>query len=99
MVALADKTLTCRDCGKKFTFTVGEQEFYTSRGWENAPSRCPECRSAKRRGDISGGQRPARQMFAATCAACGNETQVPFEPRSGRPIYCSDCFAKMKSSR
>jgi CxxC-x17-CxxC domain-containing protein len=23
---------------------------------------------------------------------------VPFEPREGRPVYCSDCYNKMKSS-
>ena len=40
----------------------------------------------------------ARQMFPAVCAACGKETQVPFEPRNGRPVYCSDCFAKSKSN-
>ncbi|MBQ2898524.1 MAG: zinc-ribbon domain containing protein, partial [Oscillospiraceae bacterium] len=23
-----DKTLVCKECGKEFTFTAGEQEFY-----------------------------------------------------------------------
>ena len=23
-----DKTLVCKDCGKEFVFTAGEQEFY-----------------------------------------------------------------------
>ena len=22
----------------------------------------------------------------------GQETQVPFRPTSGKPVYCSDCF-------
>jgi CxxC-x17-CxxC domain-containing protein len=21
---------------------------------------------------------------------------VPFEPREGKPVYCSDCYSKMK---
>ena len=42
----ADKTLTCRDCGRNFTFTAGEQEFYASRGFTNQPGRCPDCRTA-----------------------------------------------------
>jgi CxxC-x17-CxxC domain-containing protein len=33
-----------------------------------------------------------REMFPATCAACGRETQVPFQPRGDRPVYCRDCF-------
>ena len=30
-----DKTLVCKDCGKEFVWTAGEQEFYASRGFEN----------------------------------------------------------------
>lgn len=35
-----------------------------------------------------------RDMFKATCASCGKICEVPFEPRDGRPVYCSDCFEK-----
>jgi CspA family cold shock protein len=35
-------------------------------------------------------------MFATTCAQCGRETQVPFRPVSGRPVYCRDCFRDRK---
>jgi CxxC-x17-CxxC domain-containing protein len=35
--------------------------------------------------------------FKAVCSACGKETTVPFEPEPGRPIYCKDCIAKIKS--
>ena len=33
-----------------------------------------------------------REMFSATCASCGREARVPFQPRGDRPVYCSDCF-------
>ena len=29
---------------------------------------------------------------------CGGEARVPFEPKSDRPVYCSDCFAKMREN-
>lgn len=32
-----DKTLICKECGKEFVFTAGEQEFYASKGFENEP--------------------------------------------------------------
>lgn len=96
-MALADKTLTCSDCGSNFVFTVGEQEFYQSHGLQNEPRRCPECRVTKRR-ERSGGYGQPRQMFTVTCAECGVETTVPFEPREGRPVYCKDCYAKQKKS-
>jgi CxxC-x17-CxxC domain-containing protein len=33
-----------------------------------------------------------RQMFPATCASCGKQTEVPFKPSGNRPVYCRDCF-------
>jgi CxxC-x17-CxxC domain-containing protein len=35
-------------------------------------------------------------MHPAVCATCGKDTQVPFEPRNGRPVYCSDCYATVR---
>ena len=43
-----DKTLVCKDCGKEFVWTAGEQEFYASRGFENQPQRCKACRDARK---------------------------------------------------
>jgi len=39
-----------------------------------------------------GGARGQREMFSATCSSCGKEAQVPFQPSSDKPVYCSDCF-------
>ena len=39
-----DKILVCKECGKEFTFTAGEQEFYAERGFQNEPQRCKACR-------------------------------------------------------
>ena len=93
-----DKTLTCSDCGSPFTFTAGEQEFHASKGFTNEPRRCPNCRAARRGGGGGGGGSysssygGAREMYTATCASCGNEARVPFQPRGDKPVYCSDCF-------
>jgi len=109
-LSYADKTLTCRDCGQAFVFTSGEQEFHASKGFQNEPSRCPDCRAARKasRGESggyssggygSGGyDRQERQMFSATCSECGNEARVPFQPRGDKPVYCSDCFSRQRSS-
>lgn len=98
-MTLGDKTLVCTSCGKEFIFTSGEQEFYASHGLQNDPKRCPECRAVRRRerqSDPDSG-RP-RQMYNVVCASCGMETTVPFEPRSGRPVYCKECFNKMRAA-
>ena len=45
---MADKTLVCKDCGKEFVFTEGEQAFYAEKGFTNEPVRCPECRKVRK---------------------------------------------------
>ena len=42
-----DETIVCKDCGKEFIFTAGEQAFYEEKGF-NKPVRCKECREAKK---------------------------------------------------
>lgn len=86
-----DKTLVCKDCGAEFVFTAGEQEFYQEKGFVNEPQRCKACRDARK----NAGRAP-RELHEATCAACGGVAKVPFIPRDDRPVYCSECFAKMK---
>ena len=79
-----DRTLVCKDCGKEFTFTAGEQEFYKEKGFENDPVRCRDCRGKRRRSHD--GDSGERTMFQVTCAACGKETEVPFEPKLCTPL-------------
>jgi len=31
-------------------------------------------------------------MHDIVCGSCGRPGQVPFEPRTDKPAYCSDCF-------
>lgn len=93
-----DKELTCRDCGQSFTFTAGEQEFFAAKGFDNQPTRCKPCRS-DRKGERSGGggmRSSQREMFSAVCDGCGQETQVPFRPTQGKPVYCRDCFTRRR---
>ncbi len=40
-----------------------------------------------------------REMHKTVCAECGQECEVPFKPREGRPVYCKECFAKHKPQR
>ena len=87
-----DKTLVCKECGNEFVFTAGEQEFYAERGFQNEPQRCKACRDARK-----ANARAPREFFTATCARCGGEAKVPFEPKSDRPVFCSECFAQMRA--
>ncbi len=50
---MADKTLTCSDCGMEFAFTEREQAFYAEKDFTE-PRRCGSCR-ASRKAARSGG--------------------------------------------
>ena len=86
-----DETLVCKECGNEFVFTAGEQQFYKEKGFLNKPKSCKACRDAKKNA-----AKPARELFTTTCARCGKEAKVPFQPSNDRPVYCSDCYAEMK---
>jgi len=96
-----DETLNCVDCGRTFPFTSSEQDFFASKGFTNKPSRCAECRAARKGanggGSHGGGSR--REMFKATCSQCGGVAEVPFQPRGDKPVYCRDCFSARPSYR
>jgi CxxC-x17-CxxC domain-containing protein len=106
--SMSDRTLTCRDCGTTFVFTANEQAFYAERGFSE-PQRCPACRAARkaqRSGDDGyggGGNRGfssgPRQMFATVCSNCGKSTEVPFQPRGDKPVYCRECFQDRQPAR
>jgi CxxC-x17-CxxC domain-containing protein len=86
---MEDKTLKCKECGDDFIYTMGEQVYYQERGFMNHPQRCKTCRDNRKNA-----ARGPREFFSATCYGCGGEAKIPFEPKTDRPVYCSDCFAK-----
>jgi len=105
-LSFEDKTLQCADCGVNFTFTAEEQEFFQTKGYTNEPKRCQPCRQARKTERYGGGGGGGggfgsrqRQMFPAVCAECGKDTEVPFEPREGRPVYCSECYSKARLNK
>jgi CxxC-x17-CxxC domain-containing protein len=111
----SDERLTCTDCGAEFVFTSGEQQFFATKGFQNKPNRCPDCRTARKnarqssgnggggyagggRGGSGGGYGGAREMYSVTCSSCGQQAEVPFQPRGDKPVYCRDCFQSQRSS-
>lgn len=85
---------TCAECGN-----ACEVPFKPS---GDRPVLCSNCFKGKDGGksDRSHGRdfsRPnfsEKRLFKATCAECGNTCEVPFQPSSGKPVYCSNCFGK-----
>jgi CxxC-x17-CxxC domain-containing protein len=99
-MAYQEKSLTCSDCGKSFPFTPEEQEFFAPKSFTSEPGHCPACRSDGRveRFGTCGSKGGSysnlglHRMFPAACARSGQQTEVPFQPRGDKPVYCRDCF-------
>jgi CxxC-x17-CxxC domain-containing protein len=89
-----DKTLTCKDCGKDFVWTAGEQKFYQQKGFSNSPTRCQDCRS-KRKEE----KRSNDKQYEIICKNCGKAGTVPFQPRDPQNVLCSDCFMAERKTR
>ena len=70
---IKDKILICVDCNEEFVFTVGAQEYFTQRGFSEAPKRCKSCymdlKKVRRHGEreVPSGERhevrPEDQVF------------------------------------
>ncbi|MFA6989459.1 MAG: CxxC-x17-CxxC domain-containing protein [Candidatus Gastranaerophilaceae bacterium] len=101
-----DVQLECSDCGQSFIFSAEDQEFYAQKRY-STPKRCPVCRANRKlndprsggaRGGNRGGGGGFKKQYNVICSACGVETTVPFEPRSDKPVYCSDCYRNQSSN-
>lgn len=93
---MPDKTLKCKDCGKDFIFSDGEQKFFAERNYTE-PKRCKPCRDkAKQKRDGQppagggkrsgkGGRRDDGPDYTTKCIVCG---AVPVVPATG---MCGPC--------
>jgi len=95
-----DRAITCIDCNKDFTWTIGEQVFFRDKQLQNPPKRCKDCKQAKneRLAAIALAQSSGirqRIEVSVNCARCSAATTVPFYPSQGRPVYCRSCFLEM----
>jgi hypothetical protein len=104
-----DETLQCRDCEKDFTFTIGEQEFFKEKGFENKPTRCQDCKQIKKRernDREGGGRRYGERSYGRDDRRGGGDRYGGREDRYGgrddrreRPRGCFNCSAPDHMSR
>lgn len=87
MVNDTDIKLNCRECGKQFIFTEGEQEFYEQMGF-SLPTRCRQCRANRE-----------KHIHQTICARCGIELprnatvycETCFRNSPSVALTCSQC--------
>lgn len=75
--------LDCRDCGNKFLFSKGEQEFFDMKGFTNKPSRCKECKVKKRAERDGGRGKPVCYAFQRGDCTRGADCRYAHESGGG----------------
>lgn len=93
---------TCSKCGRPCEVPFkprGDRPVFCNSCF--ASNRNPDSRFERRDSDRPSFNRSSsddRPMFKATCDECGKECNLPFQPKNGKPVYCSKCF-ETKDSR
>src|SRR5947207_6278239 len=87
---MADKMLTCRDCGAGFTFTEGEQDFYAQKGYSE-PMRCPSCRAAKKAARTGGGGYGNSDSYGGGGGGGGGYNGYGRPERAMTQVVCANC--------
>lgn len=82
-----DINLICKDCGKPFIFSAGDQQFYVKQSFVNAPTRCKQCRAKYQENKYKG-----VEIFNISCRSCDKVGKLPVKPTHPKEVLCEDCF-------
>ena len=100
------KPVFCRDCFAKNGGSDARPErrstpFPSAESYHARPNRDNDRDNDSRRSESSSswGGREERTMYGAICDKCGKNCKIPFEPTSGRPVFCSNCFEQNGQTR
>lgn len=98
---LKDKILICKDCHRKFIFTIKEQKEYGQKGWQD-PVRCRYCRRQKKILNLAlkDGVKVSDEIsFSEICDKCKRAFYTRIKRRPGINLYCDDCWAEIKYAK
>ena len=89
---------TCSACGNECEVPfqpTGDRPVFCNNCFEKKGSAQPRRHNDRnsRRSNYSD-----TKMYSVVCDSCGNKCEVPFQPTSGKPVYCQECFKKSGGS-
>ena len=71
-------------------------EFYKSRNFDRKKPKNDFKHNDKSYRSFRNSRDDRKESATVTCADCGTECEIPFVPKTNRPVYCSDCFRQNK---
>jgi len=95
---IEDKFLICKDCKRKFLFSIREQKQFGQKGWAN-PVRCKVCRRMKKILNLALEENVSisdEVQFSEVCDKCNRKFYTRIKRKTGINIYCDDCWEEIK---
>lgn len=98
---IQDKWLICKDCHRKFVFTVAEQKNFGQKGYPD-PVRCKYCQRQKKILNLAlkdGVNMADEVRFSEACDKCNRSFYTKIKRRTGINLYCDDCWNEIKRAK
>ena len=92
---MPDVEIKCVQCNEVFLFSEKDQETFYRRNMP-PPQRCENCRPTRKK-IAKAAQSGESPRYEIVCDRCGKKDAVPFAPKPGRTILCSDCHGANRS--
>ena len=93
---MPDLELSCVQCQSTFNFTERDQEIFYQRN-QPQPQRCQNCRPTRKKLARAVENPDGQKRYEIVCDRCGKKDMVPFAPKPGRNVLCSDCHQANRS--
>lgn len=90
---MPDVEISCVNCKEVFLFREKDQEMYYQRNMAS-PQRCPKCRPTRKKMENGGF---SEKRYEIVCDRCGRKDTVPFVPKTGRSVMCSECYTASRT--
>jgi CxxC-x17-CxxC domain-containing protein len=93
---MPDVELRCIQCQSNFIFSERDQEIFYQRNI-SPPQRCEKCRPSRKKAAMAAVNSNGTKRYEIVCDRCGKKDSVPFAPKPGRNVLCSDCHQANRS--
>ncbi len=90
---MPDLEIQCVHCKEVFLFSEKEQEAFYRRNMM-PPQRCPQCRPTRKKLETGAA---SNNRYEIVCDRCGRKDTVPFAPKTGRSVMCSECYSATRT--